>query len=522
MQSQEKGAAHKAAIKTTTVSHSVARAGPETYQGQDSLGAAVRGGAEGPEPAEDADAIGADESAENDAQEVVQDDEQPDTEGHISDLGGEEPLDSSAEEEVEATSVGGSVATDQKSSLQHVPIVMNDRVEWWIKYYTGQGRDRFQRHLDRADAYAPTIQSALRDAGVADSLFYIALIESGFVTRARSHAGAVGVWQFIRGTGRNYGLEVSSVIDERKDPVRATQAAARYLGDLYNIFNDWYLAFAAYNCGEYRVLRSIVKGRTRDFWELSEQKLLPKETRHYVPKFLAAMLIAKNRETYGFASNTVDPIPAVKAVDVAPGTRLADVARAANIPLEDLAVVNPHLLKKQAPRRGRSYAIWVPAHAADAVAASKIVAAVNTKGVAPMATEDEAEQDPVEFHRVARGETLGSIAREYGTSVKKLRSLNKNLTSRTVLRVGQRLKVSGPSQSLTRSRSPRSATVAKGAIRKIEASNNDFVMYRVRNGDSLNKIGRRFGVRINQIKEANALGRNHLFAGEVIRVPSGG
>lgn len=439
--------------------------------------------------------------------------------GHISDLGGESALEPEAEQEVEATSVGDIEVKDKVSSISHVPIVMNDRVRWWIDYYTGRGRERFQTHLDRADAFQPLIQGELREAGVADALFYIALIESGFSTRARSHAGAVGVWQFIRGTGRRYGLAVSRGIDERKDPVRSTQAAARYLGDLYNIFNDWYLAFAAYNCGEFRVMRAIVKGQTRDFWELSERQLIPKETRHYVPKFLAALAIATNRQKYGFTTNAVDPMPAMKAVEVSPGTLLSDVSRATGVALSDLTLLNPHLLEKRVPKRGRSYAIWVPAAAAADLTAS------NLAGLPPMpvlADDDSSKDDDsvVEFHRVARGETLAAIAREYGTTVRKLRELNRIQSSRALLRVGQKLRVSG-----TVAPRPLAATQADGpasAGPSASGAGREFVMYRVRNGDSLNKIGRRFGVGPSRIKEVNALARNHLYAGEVIRVPTGG
>jgi membrane-bound lytic murein transglycosylase D len=443
--------------------------------------------------------------------------------GHISDVGGDELLDPKAEEEVEATSVGSSVGISPVGSFSQVPTVMNDRVAWWIDYYTGRGRDRFQLHLDRADAFDPTIKAALREAGIAEDLFYIALIESGFSTKARSHAGAVGVWQFIRATGRRYGLSVSRGIDERMDPVRSTQAATRYLGDLYNIFNDWYLAFAAYNCGEFRVMRSIVTGKTRDFWELSEKKLLPKETRHYVPKFLAAMEIAKNRQKYGFVQNEVTARTALKAVDVAPGTRLSDVARTAGVDTEVLVQANPHLLNKQAPKKGRSYAVWVPENAVAAVAALGVAGPSSIRDTRDVVAEEATskEDDPVEFHRVARGETLSSIAREYGTTVRRLREWNGMSSSRSSLKVGQRLQVGGTTTA-KKTTVQRAKVESQVAERKNTASSQEFIMYRVRSGDSLNKIGRRFGIGASRIKKVNDLARNHLYAGEVLRVPAGG
>lgn len=448
---------------------------------------------------------------------------------HISDVGGDALLDASAEAEVEATSVVGSSAADQEDSLANVPVVNNERVEWWINYYTGRGRERFQRHLDHADSYTAMVQGILRENQVADELFYIALIESGFITKARSHAGAVGVWQFIRGTGKRYGLAIGRGIDERKDPMRATAAAARYMTDLYNIFNNWYLAFAAYNCGEYRVLRAIVAGKTRDFWKLSELGLLPKETRHYVPKFLAAMKIARNREQYGFQSNAVAVRPELKSVNVPGGTRLADLAKSSEIPLHDLMAANPHLLNKKVPPGSKEYAVWVLADAAEKVVAGQAQLPSPSPASQQIEVDERSDSNTVEFHRVARGETLTSIAHEYGTSVKKLRALNGLTKPRVNLRIGQKIKISGPNPTVTvvkQAKRPIGAIAAastnSAGKERQQLTEEDYVFYRVRSGDNLSKIGKRFGVGAEQIKEANALGRNELYAGEVLRVPATG
>ena len=184
--------------------------------------------------------------------------------------------------------------------LETIPIEINENVEVWIKYFQGRGRPHMERYLARSTRYEALMKKVLRDNKLPEDLFYIALIESGFTSNARSTASAVGYWQFIRGTGKRYKLDINKMIDERRDPVLATQAAAEYFKDLYKIFDSWYLSMAAYNVGEGRVLRAVKKYKTRDFWQLSKNKhALPKETDNYVPKYIAAKLIAKNPDKYG-------------------------------------------------------------------------------------------------------------------------------------------------------------------------------------------------------------------------------
>jgi membrane-bound lytic murein transglycosylase D len=185
----------------------------------------------------------------------------------------------------------------------------NDSVEMWVKYFTGRGRKHMQKYLERSGRYSKTMRNILREEGVPEDLIYIALIESGFSHSATSHASAVGYWQFIRGTGKRYGLEISGSIDERRDPILATHAAAKYFKALNAVFNDWFLAMASYNAGENRVKRAVMKHYANDFWLLKKKRALPRETRNYVPKFLAARLIAENPSYYGF--NNIDYEPAL-------------------------------------------------------------------------------------------------------------------------------------------------------------------------------------------------------------------
>jgi N-acetylmuramoyl-L-alanine amidase len=218
----------------------------------------------------------------------------------------------------------------------------------------------------------------------------------------------------------------------------------------------------------------------------------------------------------------------LKAVTVPGGTRLSDLSKTSGIPLQDLIAANPHLLNKRVPATSKPYPVWVPAESAERATASQTNLPAPSVASRKNDAEESSDSNTVEFHRVARGETLTSIAHEYGIPLKKLRKLNGLTMPKVNLRIGQKIKISGPMPSVAQTKpTKRSAAVA-------EASNNtatkagvgltqqEYVFYRVRSGDNLNKIGKRFGVGAEQIKEANSLGRNELYAGELIRVPATG
>lgn len=184
-----------------------------------------------------------------------------------------------------------------------IPFQFNQKVKQWIHYFSEKNRTRFQRYLDRGQRYRGIIQRILRKEGVPVDLYYLAMIESGFELKARSSMGAVGPWQFIRSTGRAYGLRTSGRVDERKDLRKSTRAAAKFLKTLHGQFGSWYLAMAAYNAGGGRIRQSIRKGRTRDFWELVRKRVLPRETMAYIPKYIAARYIGEHPHYFGFYIN---------------------------------------------------------------------------------------------------------------------------------------------------------------------------------------------------------------------------
>ena len=244
-----------------------------------------------------------------------------------------------------------------------IPVVRNAPVERFIGIFTGRQQDRMALYLKRSGRYEGMIRGKLRERGMPEDLVYLSLIESGFNPTAKSHASAVGLWQFMAGTARDYGLRVDSYVDERRDPAKSTDAALRYLQDLHRQFGSWNLAAAAYNTGEVRVSKAMrattgsSKGEETDFWKI--RRLLPRDTREYVPLIYAAALVGKDPEKYGLGGvERWLPIP-TDTVNVPGGTDLGKVAEAVGTTKKDLRTLNPHLVKGMTPP-GKSYPVLVP------------------------------------------------------------------------------------------------------------------------------------------------------------------
>lgn len=419
-----------------------------------------------------------------------------------------------AEADAEEASIGKAVKppvvspSTQANSPQNrdpeFPLEINENVERWIEYFTVKDRERFQRFLERGTQYQAGIQATLEELDVPGELYFLAMIESGFVIRATSHVGAGGVWQFMPATGRRYGLKVDRYVDERRDVLRATQAAALYLKDLHNVFQSWYLAMAAYNAGEVRILSAIMKSGTRDFWTLVQKKALPKETMDYIPKFLAAAIIGHNPQRFGFNVPTPAEFKDSTLVAVPSPVRLETVAQAINLNVAELLEINTHLSKGVTPPNQREYEIWVPSEHVDRVRGkladigaarlghSVAVADAGDEGV----REVEAERDVPAMIKIKRGDSLKKIAKRYHKSVGYLKRVN-NLTS-SRLRPGTQLRLSG-------------APV-------VAVAKNSTIRYRVRRGDNLDKIARRFGMSIEELKSTNDLRRSRLRIGQLLNV----
>jgi soluble lytic murein transglycosylase-like protein len=217
------------------------------------------------------------------------------------------------------------------------PITMNDSVAFWVDYFSNRGRKFFEKYLERSELFIPYIQPILKQYGLPQDLVYLAMIESGFANHARSQAKAVGPWQFMPFTGRRYGLAVNWWVDERRDTEKSTHSAAKYLKDLYTMFDSWELAASGYNAGETKIARAIQRYGTTDYWSLTRQNFLRRETRDYVPKIMAAAIVAKNRAFFGFQVGAPKP---KKGEALAPN---GEVVR-----LESVTAQAPHQAAKEA------------------------------------------------------------------------------------------------------------------------------------------------------------------------------
>ncbi|HEY0809809.1 MAG TPA: transglycosylase SLT domain-containing protein [Longimicrobiales bacterium] len=326
-----------------------------------------------------------------------------------------------------------------------LPVTRNERVDTWINFLQNDNKEHTELWLERSGKYTPMIREQLRARGMPEDLIYLAFIESGYSTKARSHAAAVGLWQFIAETGRRYGLVVNSYIDERRDPIKSTDAALDYLNELYTRFGSWYLAAAAYNTGENRVARIMrqqtgsERGDDQDFWKIAGR--LPRETRNYVPLMLAAGHIGKEPQKFGFASVAYHQPMSFTEVTVPGGVRLSTVAKAAGVSVESVEELNPQLLRGVTPPK-KSWQVRVP-EGTELRFAEAFVDVLRQDGLAPTnkatVLAKNTKATAKRYYSVRRGDNLSKIADRHNLSVKRLKSLN-GLRSSTI-RPGQRLRV---------------------------------------------------------------------------------
>ncbi|ASD64426.1 LysM peptidoglycan-binding domain-containing protein [Bdellovibrio bacteriovorus] len=407
----------------------------------------------------------------------------------------------------------GPKVVDQE--LESIPTEVNPLVEKWIAYFQGRGRPHMERYLARSTRYEKLMKKVLRDNGLPEDLFYIALIESGFSSRATSHASAVGYWQFIRGTGKRYGLDINAFVDERRDPVFATQAAAEYFKGLYSVFGSWYLAMASYNVGENRVKREVMNHYTRDFWELARKKRLPAETINYVPKFIAAKMIGKDPAKYGF--DDIDYLPPIEFdhITVSQPVNLRQMAEKMNLNYEDFKALNPKFKGEVAILKGSDLILRIPPGTAEQ---SKVAATESFVS----RVQFVADTGDTQTYRIRRGDTLSTVARRYRTTVAFLRDLN-DLPRRKPLRVGMRIQV--PDRTPLKDRSQSRSMVAKksDAPKNTVTISSDGRYYIVQSGDSLFTIARKYATSVSELQRMNNIKRGRtLKVGMKLKVPTPG
>jgi membrane-bound lytic murein transglycosylase D len=269
---------------------------------------------------------------------------------------------------------------DQRLKID-VPIHVNKQVKAYLVYFSTERKNVIRKYLARSTRYLPMIREIFQEHGLPEDMAYLAMIESGFNPHAYSHAHACGMWQFIKGTGARYGLSMNDYLDERRDPEKSTHAAAKYLLDLYKQFGSWYLAAASYNCGEGRVQRELNNSNHKNFWELSANQCLPGETKNYVPQMIAATLIAKNPEKFGFQGVPYLPALQYDRVKIDETTSLTAAAVACNVSSEEMQVLNPELRRGITPPGVGSYTLKIPKGAANAFARNIMVAQVEHPAV---------------------------------------------------------------------------------------------------------------------------------------------
>lgn len=381
----------------------------------------------------------------------------------------------------------------------NIPVVVNERVVAWMEYFQGAGRKHFKRYLERSARYLPLMQAILREQGMPTDLVYIALIESGFNNHAYSHAAAVGPWQFIRTTGQMYGLKVNAWIDERRDPIRATYAAARLFRDLYGDYGDWYLAMVGYNAGPGRVKKAMEVTGSRDFWVWADhRKALRAETRDYVPKFLAAMIMAKSPEKFGFTDLNYQQPWEHESAAVETQTDLSVIAKCAGVSEDAIADLNPHLMRGVTPPDQRHYKVRLPKG--------------RTKDfLLAYAKIPEDERITIVRHKVRRGDTMYKIARKYGVSTGALASAN-GISRRAKLRRGKTLVIPVGSHA-------KYAKYSEGSSSS-RSSQSKLIRYKVRRGDTLSTIASKYpGVTVSKLKRWNRMGRRtHIRAGQRLKI----
>jgi membrane-bound lytic murein transglycosylase D len=435
-----------------------------------------------------------------------------------------------------------------KPQLPPIEIMDNDKVQKWLRYFTHDVRKNFQEWITRSGKYMPATLRILKEEGMPMELTNLALIESGFNPSAYSRAHAAGIWQFIKSTGKLYGLRVDSYVDERRHPDKSCRAAARHLRDLYNIFNDWPLAMAAYNAGAGGVEKAIKRSHTSDYWRLS----LKRETRDYVPMFMAAAIIMSDPGKYGFDCRYDRPIE-FDEVEVGARTSLKAVARACQVEPGLIAELNPHLIKHCTPEAGSASVVRIPREKADLFAAefARIPREERVAKVSEPAASDGR-------HTVRRGETLSKIAKKYGTTVDALAQAN-NIKNRHSLRVGQVLAVPGSGEPVAKAASvpenPSTHTVRRGETlsgisrkygiglsdllawndirsndllqpgQKIivsgsKASRERIIVHKVRRGDTINAIAQKYGASTGTVLKTNGLrASDKIYPGQRIKIP---
>jgi membrane-bound lytic murein transglycosylase D len=391
-----------------------------------------------------------------------------------------------------AATTAETVRADLARSSLTLDIPANDRVLSFVELFQGRLRPFLAEGLERGYRYLPMVRQIFAEEELPEELVYVPLVESAFKPNALSRASARGLWQFMPATGRQFGLQQTWFIDERSDPERATRAAAQYLKSLARSFDgDWNLALASYNAGPGRVQRALRASGVNDFWKLTATtRYLPRETRDYVPMIMAAILIARNPQLYGFDIGASAPY-AFERVTVPDAIDLKILAEWSGVTVDELRALNPELRRTTTPMGAHELKVPV--------------------GTAAAIQRQLASAEPLfvhfTYHTVKRGETLAAIARRYRVPLAELLQAN-GLGNRTLIRVNQTLMIpQHPTRALP-------TAVARTQSSPAAAPTT----YRVQRGDTLYSIARRFDTTVDALKQLNRLRSNRINIGDRLTV----
>jgi membrane-bound lytic murein transglycosylase D len=379
---------------------------------------------------------------------------------------------------------------DRPKSKQEfdIPIVINAKVEQFIQYFQTRARKPFSNWLARSERYIPFMRNLLKGSGLPEDLVYLALIESGFNPYAYSRAKASGPWQFIYLTGKRYGLTSNWWIDERRDPEKSTIAAAKYLKDLYDMFECWYLAAAGYNAGEKKIATAMKRYRTEDFWELTKYRYLKRETKDYVPQMIAAALIAKDPEKYGFFDIEYQEPLRYEKVKVPEVTDLRLIAQACEVTLDEIKELNPELSRWCTPPNFPAYEIKIP---------------FGRKELFSKNFENPSSGERFQFktHLVRKGDTFSSIARLYRVDLEPILEMNR-LNKKSRLSIGMNLLI-----PLPKDQGPNPDRMAKRKSGGTDHGSKPTgtVTYTIKKGDTLWSIANEMGVNLGALSRWNNL-----------------
>ena len=326
----------------------------------------------------------------------------------------------------------GTTDADAQGPLYNIPVVIDQTVQSHIHFFNTSIRNRFEQWLLRFSRYRPLVETIFAEFDLPSDLVNLSLVESGFNPYAYSRAKATGPWQFMKGTGQLYGLRIDHYVDERRDPIKSTVAAARYLRDLYDLFGAWPLAMAAYNAGEGKVLRALQKTQAESFSEISKTKLIRLETKQYIPRIMAATIIAKNLDQYGFNQDPA-PLHQFEEVVVTRPLHFRAIANVTGIPYSELRLLNPELRRDATPPGDTAYHLKVPVGTSSKVL--ELIGRVPTHKFPTMRTQvrqtRQVKTDSARWYRIRGGDTLEKISRRFGIPIKTLKSRN-NLSGPTI------------------------------------------------------------------------------------------